>query len=439
MIRSWTGYERQMNNDLLNTELLEIEILGSFFLDPSLVPEVAMSIQPSVFTQPWHRNLIKMIQELHRQGKELSFTTFATVFGKHLERVGGFDYLTKLTHSAVTAGRIENNVRELIEADARRKAMALVEEYKDKFSDFSAGSFESILDEFEQRSLDIRPKALQQDTRMDDIIDWYEELVLKTQDPGRALGIMTGWDAIDRLTLGFQRTNLIVVGARTSIGKSAFANEIELRVTKRGFKVASFSLEMSKGQKYNRALSNLSGISMQAIRSGNLTSGHLEMISRHMDLVRRIHIDDSRGVTADYICSEMRRLKRQEGLDLVIVDYLQEVLEEAAANDNSGSGLHRVCQKLRKAAKDCDCVMVGLSQVKQEVDTRQNKRPFISDLSGSAAISAVADDIIMLYRDEYYNQDTPDPGIMEVNLAKQRNGPTGMVKLNFKKETQQIA
>lgn len=210
-------------------------------------------------------------------------------------------------------------------------------------------------------------------------------------------------------------------------------------MTKRGFKVASFSLEMSKEQKYNRALSNLSGISMQAIRSGNLTPGHLDMISQHMDLVRRIHIDDSRSVTADYICSEMRRLKRQDGLDLVIVDYLQEVLEEAATNDNSGSGLHRVCQKLRKAAKDCDCVMIGLSQVKQEVDIRQNKRPFISDLSGSAAIGAVADDIILLYRDEYYNLDTPDPGVMEVNLAKQRNGPTGLVKLGFKKETQQIA
>lgn len=96
-----------MNSDLLNTELLEIEILGAFFLDPSLVSEIAVTIQPGVFTQPWHRNLMKMIQELHRQGRELSFTTFATVFGKHLEKVGGLDYLTKLTQAAVTAGRIE--------------------------------------------------------------------------------------------------------------------------------------------------------------------------------------------------------------------------------------------------------------------------------------------------------------------------------------------
>ncbi|MEY8748589.1 replicative DNA helicase [Bacillales bacterium AN1005] len=428
-----------MNNDLLNTESLETEILGAFFLDPSLVSQVAVTIQPAIFTQPWHRNLMKMIQELHRQSMELSFTTITTVFEKHLAKVGGISYLTQITRAAITAAKIEQNVRQLIEADARRKAMALVEEYKDKFADISAGSFEGILDEFEQKALDIRPKALQEDTRMDDIINWYEDLVLKVKDPNRALGIMTGWDALDRLTLGFQRTNLIVVGARTSIGKSAFANEIEIRSAKRGFKVASFSLEMSKEQKYNRAISNLSGVTLQAIRSGNITDGHLEKISKNMDLVRRIHIDDNRGVTADYICSEMRRLKRQEGLDVVIVDYLQEVLEDAMANDNSGSALHRVCQKLRKAAKDCDCSLIGLSQVKQEVDLRQNKRPFISDLSGSAAISAVADDIIMLYRDEYYNPDTPDPGIMEINLAKQRNGPTGMVKLRFDKETQRIA
>lgn len=428
-----------MNSDLLNTELLEIEILGAFFLDPSLVSEIAVTIPPAVFTQPWHRNLLKMIQELHRQGKELSFTTVATVFEKHLDRVGGFDYLTKITQAAISAAKIEQNVRQLIESDARRKAMDLVEEYKEKFADLSAGSFEGILDAFEQQALDIRPKALQQDTRMDDIIGWYEDLVLKVKDPNRAIGIMTGWNALDRLTLGFQRTNLIIVGARTSIGKSAFANEIELRATNRGFKVASFSLEMSKEQKYNRAISNLSGVTLQAIRAGQLAESDLESISTHMDLVRKIYIDDARGVTADYICSEMRRLKRQEGLDLVVVDYLQEVLEEAAANDNSGSALHRVCQKLRKAAKDCDCVLIGLSQVKQDVDTRQNKRPFISDLSGSAALAAVADDIILLYRDEYYNADTPDPGIMEVNLAKQRNGPTGMVKLKFDKGTQRIA
>ncbi|CAH1215958.1 replicative DNA helicase [Paenibacillus sp. JJ-223] len=428
-----------MNNDLLNTESLETEILGAFFLDPSLVSQVAVTIQPSIFTQPSHRNLMKMIQELHRQGKELSVTTITTVFEKHIAKAGGVSYLVQIREAAVTAANIEQNVRQLIEADARRKAMALVEEYKDKFADISAGSFEGILDEFEQKALDIRPKALQEDTRMDDIISWYEDLVLKVKDPNRALGIMTGWDALDRLTLGFQRTNLIVVGARTSIGKSAFANEVELRAAMRGFKVASFSLEMSKEQKYNRAISNLSGVTLQALRSGNLTEGHLEKISKNMDLVRRIHMDDSRGVTADYICSEMRRLKRQEGLDVVVVDYLQEVLEDAMANDNSGSALHRVCQKLRKAAKDCDCALIGLSQVKQEVDLRQNKRPFISDLSGSAAIAAVADDIIMLYRDEYYHPDTPDPGIMEVNLAKQRNGPTGMVKLRFNKETQRIA
>ncbi|URJ47409.3 DnaB-like helicase C-terminal domain-containing protein [Paenibacillus polymyxa] len=428
-----------MNRGLLNTELLEVEILGSFFLDPTLVGEVAVTLEPGLFTHPWHRNLLKMIQELHRMGQELSMTRLVTVFEKHMEKVGGVSYLSELTRSAFSISTLEQNIRQLIETDARRKALDLVGEYREKFMDMSAGGFEELLDQFEQRSLDIRPKALREDTTVDDIIQWYEDLVLKTQDPARALGIMTGWSALDRLTLGFQRTNLIVIGARTSMGKSAVANEIKMRATQRGHKVADFSLEMSKAQIYNRMIANLCSIPLQAIRSGHLKPEQIERISTQMEFLRKIHIDDSRGVTAEYICSEMRRLKRQEGLDLVIVDYLQEVVEPAERNDNSGSGLHRVCQKLRKAAKDCDCALIGLSQVKQDVESRQNKRPFVSDLSGSAAISAVADDILLLYRDEYYNPDTPDPGILEINLAKQRNGPTGVVKLKYEKETQQIA
>ncbi|WP_019420158.1 replicative DNA helicase [Paenibacillus sp. OSY-SE] len=428
-----------MRSDLLNTELLEAEILGAFFLDPSLVGEVAVTIQPEVFAQPQHRNLLKMIQELNKRQQELSLTTLATVFEKHIGKVGGVSYLSRLISSTATTAKLEDNVRQLIESDARRKAMALTKEYHAKFADPAAGGFEEILDEFEQRTLDIRPKALKADTTVDDIIGWYEDLVLKAQDPTRALGIMTGWEALDRMTLGFQRTNLIIVGARTSMGKSAVANEIKMRATRRGHKVADFSLEMSKEQIYNRMIANMCNIPLQALRSGNLTPQQLERISSQMDLLRKIHIDDSRGVTAEYICSEMRRLKRQDGLDLVVVDYLQEVVEPAERNDNSGSGLHRVCQKLRKAAKDCDCALIGLSQVKQSVEERQNKRPLISDLSGSAAISAVADDIILLYRDEYYNPDTSDRGVLEVNLAKQRNGPTGLVKMQFHKDYQQIA
>jgi replicative DNA helicase len=122
----------------------------------------------------------------------------------------------------------------------------------------------------------------------------------------------------------------------------------------------------------------------------------------------------------------------------VIIDYLQEIKEPSERNDNTGSALHRVCQKIRQAAKDCDCAVIGLSQVKREVEQRANKRPMTSDLSGSAAIEAVADTIILLYRDEYYNPDTSDRGVIEVNVAKQRNGPTGLIKMRYDKDYQRI-
>lgn len=364
--------------------------------------------------------------------------SIAALFPNDLERIGGLAYLTQLARSIPSVNAMEYYMQQLIEADARIRWNQTIEEYREKVLDPSAASFEELLDEFEQKALDIRPKKTRKNTAVDDLIGWYEDLVLKTQDPSRAFGLMTDYGELDRMTLGFQRADFFVVGARTSMGKSAFANEVALRVSKSGAKVAMFSLEMIKGQLYNRMISNLTGLSMQVIRVGNLTEGHLEMVARAMDRIRLIHIDDERGVTAEYITSEMRRLKRQEGLDIVIIDYLQEIKEQAERNDNSGSGLHRVCQKLRQAAKDCDCHVLGLSQVKREVEQRANKRPMTSDLSGSAAIEAVADGIILLYRDEYYNPETTDRGIIEVNLAKQRNGPTGIIKLDYNKHTQRI-
>jgi replicative DNA helicase len=222
------------------------------------------------------------------------------------------------------------------------------------------------------------------------------------------------------------------------MGKSAFANELAANVSRNGYKVAMFSLEMNKGQIYNRFVSSMAKIPLQDLRTGKIPPEKRDDISTVMSQISQITIDDTRGVTADYIASEMRRLKRQEGLDFVVIDYLQEIVEAAEKNDNTGSPLHRVCQKIRIAAKECDCFVLGLSQLKQDIDTRQNKRPMISDLSGSAAIAAVADGIILLYRDEYYDPETKEPGVLEVNLAKQRNGPTGLVKLNFDKTHQTI-
>jgi len=426
---------------LFQTEALEASILGAIFEDQTLAPEVLATVNEDMFRQSWHRNLLRMIQWLENNGHPINYTNLTTYFEKNIDKVGGLTYLTQLIGSAskVDVTQIHDNMQLLIERDARKKLSALIQETDELINDPSAGRFGEILDTFEQKALAIRPKAKGGTKSSDRIQKWFEELLLKKQDPKRAFGILTGWEPFDRMTLGLQRTNLIVVGARTSMGKSAFANEIKGRASSAGYKVADFSLEMTMEQIYNRMAASSCGISLQAIRTGNLTDYQISLIAEKLDDFAKIPIDDTRSVNTEYITSEMRRMKRHDGLDIVIVDYLQEINETAEQNDNAGSALHRVCQKLRAAAYDCDCAVVGLSQVKQEVDIRNNKRPFISDLSGSAAIAAVADDIILLYRDEYYNPDTEDRGILEVNIAKQRNGPTGVVKLKYDKDYQRIS
>ena len=422
---------------MIHTESLEAEILGSCFLDPSITPEVVSTTTADMYRQPRHRNLYKMLGWLDKNGHEVSVTNIATYFPKYIDRIGGITYLTQIVGSVVSVHKIHANMKLLAEMHSRQKLSQLIKQTHELINDPSAGAFEEILDTFEQRALEIRPKASGKKSN-DRLREWFEDLLRKRANPNLAFGILTGWQSLDRMTLGFQRSNLIVVGARTSMGKTAFANEIKTRASKRGFKVADFSLEMTAEQLYNRMAASMCGIPLQAIRTGNLTDFQIEKISERLDDFAKIPIDDTRAVTTEYITSEMRRMKRQDGLDLVVVDYLQEINESAEQHDNGGSALHRVCQKLRAAAKDCDCAVIGLSQVKQDVDSRKNKRPFVSDLSGSSAISAVADDIILLYRDEYYNPDTPDKGILEVNIAKQRNGPVGVVKLKYNKDYQTI-
>lgn len=423
---------------MLNTEILETEILGTIFQDPSLADEILSTVPMDMFRVPRHRNIFRMMERIRQKGEDVTFLTIAQNFAKDIDKVGGIGYLQEMTSSVASLHTINESIKKLFEFDARIKWSMLLEEYKEKASDPMAGAFEEVLDEFEQKALEIRPKNLSRPTTTDSLIDWYEELILKKNDPKRAFGMILGWDEIDRMTLGLQRADFSIVGAATSIGKSAFANEVKLRVSERGYKVADFSLEMNKDQLYNRMVSRLTGISMQALRVGNVTDGQLEKIAWAMERIRKMGIDDTRGITVEYITSEMRRMKRNEGLDLVIIDYVQEIEEPSQNTDNGGSALKRICQKLRKAAKDCDCHVMGLSQLKQDINSRQNKRPTLGDFAGSKSITDVADLAFLLYRDEYYDPDTDDKGIMEVNLAKQRNGPTGMVKMPFDKSTQRI-
>jgi replicative DNA helicase len=423
---------------MFDNNTLESQVLGTLLIDSTLVQDTLININVDMFMSNIHKNIFVMLQKLQARNLEPTLNNIAIHFESSLHKVGGIGYLSEMMGSVPSVHQFDYILDKFIEFDARRKFNQLLESYKAIVNDPAAADFEEVLNEFEQKALAIRPKSLEKESKIDGLVQWYEELELKMADPNRAFGMMTGYSQLDKLTLGFQRSDFFALGARTSMGKSAFANELAANISKKGLKVAMFSLEMNKAQIYNRFVASMAKISLQDLRIGKVPQEKREDIGMAMSIISNIAINDTRGITADFIASEMRRLKRQEGLDFVIIDYLQEIVEPSEQNDNGGSALHRVCQKLRIAAKECDCFILGLSQLKQDIDHRQNKRPIISDLVGSAAIGAVADGIIFLYRDEYYNPDTSEPGILEVNVAKQRNGPTGLVKLRYDKVFQTI-
>lgn len=271
-----------------------------------------------------------------------------------------------------------------------------------------------------------------------DIDDYFEDMMEIIADPTKAYGLMTGIDEIDRITTGFQRQDFSVVGARTSMGKSAYMIELVLRLNKNGYKVAVFSLEMSKKQIYHRMASNMMQTNLEKYRTGQAHPSVYENMKVRKEELKSIYISDLRGIDCEFISDTIRRLKRTQGVDIVIVDYIQDVKERGETNDNQGSSIGRICRKLRKIAQEFDCHVMGLSQVTRAAEASNDKRPGNADLAGSTGIETSADVIMLLYREDYYKPDTPNKNLLEVNFTKQRNGKVGKVELKYDKETQRI-
>ncbi|SIS88850.1 replicative DNA helicase [Alicyclobacillus vulcanalis] len=259
----------------------------------------------------------------------------------------------------------------------------------------------------------------------------YYEWLLKIDEGGVEHGILTGWTSLDILTLGWKRKDLIVVGGRTSVGKSAFSIEVALRAARQGYKVLIFSLEMSEEQVRMRMAANLARVPLHLIVTGKVKKDDLDRMNNLGPFIAKIGVCDKRGMTAEEIAAEMRRYKRKYGLDLVIVDYIQEIDEKPLKQDTAGAALARVTRKLRKAAQVCDCAVMTLSQLRREAE---GKAPTLADLFGSSGIETGADMIILLHRE----RDEENKNALQVHVAKHRNGPTGKIEMHYDPERQTI-
>lgn len=254
---------------------------------------------------------------------------------------------------------------------------------------------------------------------------------------GEVTGIPTGFTELDKMTAGFQRNDLIIVAARPSVGKTAFSLNIAQNVaTKTDENVAIFSLEMGSDQLVMRMLCAEGNIDAQRLRTGSLTSDDWAKLTMAMGSLSNagIYIDDTPGIKVNEIRAKCRRLKQEQGLGMVLIDYLQLIQGSGKSGENRQQEVSEISRTLKGIARELQVPVIALSQLSRGVESRQDKRPMMSDIRESGSIEQDADIVAFLYREDYYDRETENKNTIEIIIAKQRNGPVGSVELAFVKE-----
>ncbi len=424
-------------SDRIPPQNIEAEeaILGGILLDPEAISRVAELLQPESFVIKSHQIIYRATLTLHFQGKPTDLMTVTTWLADQnlLEQVGGQLKLTQLVDRTVSAVNIDQYGLLVLDKKIRRSlitgAYNIIELAYDTSQDL-----ETVLDKSEQQIFNISQVRPQQDLVSigETLIDTFQEI--EDRNEGISLpGIPCGFYDLDAMTGGFQRSDLIIIAGRPSMGKTSFAVGLGHNIAK-GHKlpIAIFSLEMSKGQLVQRLLSSEAKIESNRIRSGRISQSEWEPLTMAISSLAElpIFIDDTPNITVTEMRSKTRRLQAENGgaLGLVLIDYLQ-LME--GGSDNRVQELSRITRSLKGLARELSVPVIALSQLSRSVESRTNKRPMLSDLRESGSIEQDADLVMMIYRDDYYNPDTPDRGITEIIIAKHRNGPTGTIKLLF--------
>ena len=417
----------------------EQAVLGAMMLDHNAVIAAMEKLTPNDFYREVHRIIFEAMEHLHHDNKEIDVITLPEELRrmKKMDDVGGIEYILSLPNLVATAVNIEYHANIVAEKALARNLITTC-------TDLTAAAYdgekepEDLLDDAERRILqlsenknrgDFSPVGAVVEETLDKITKLYENKAGLT-------GLPTGFRDLDRMTSGLQPSDLILVAARPSMGKTAFTLNIAQNVGVRQHKtVAFFSLEMSQEQLVQRILCQISHIDSQKLRTGQLNSD--EEWTRLTDACDKlyqapIYIDDTPGISVAEMRSKARRLKSEHGLDLIVVDYLQ--LMQGRNAESRQQEISEISRSLKALARELKVPLIALSQLSRSVESRQDKRPMLSDLRESGALEQDADIVSFLYREDYYDKETENQHITEVILAKHRNGPVGSIKLYFKGE-----
>lgn len=428
----------QSFSDRLPPQNIEAEeaILGGILLDPEAISRVSDRLIPEAFYISAHKDIYQAALRLHNQGKPTDLLSLIAWLSDHdlLKSIGGKSKLAQLVDRTVSAVNIDALAALVMDKYLRRKLIQSGNEIV-QLGYETQTELATVLDQAEQKVFSITQERPQRGliAISDTLVDTFQEL--ESREQGQALpGLLSDFYDLDGLTGGFQRSDLIIVAGRPAMGKTALCLNIAHNIAARyKLPVAIFSLEMSKEQLVQRLLASEAAIESHRMRAGRISQNEWEHLSRAISTLSElpIFIDDTANMTVMEMRSQARRLQAEHNkeLALILIDYLQ--LMQGGDTDNRVQELSRITRSLKGLARELKVPVIALSQLSRGVEARTNKRPLLSDLRESGSLEQDSDLVLMIYRDDYYNSDSPDRGIAEVIAAKHRNGPTGTVKLLF--------
>lgn len=418
----------------------EQAVLGAIMIDADRLISASERLLPQDFYRASHQRIFEAMLVLSDRGEAIDLVTVTAELSTLgiLDEIGGLPYLAELAEGVPTAANINYYVNVVDQKSTLRRLIRTASEIvTDGYE--RQNEVDVLLNEAERKILEVsQGKGSASFIPISDVLtSAYATIDKLHKQSGETTGIPTGFQDLDKMTAGFQRNDLIIVAARPSVGKTAFALNISQNVATRADEnVAIFSLEMGAEQLVMRMLCAEGNVDAQRLRTGQLEEEDWGKLSLAMSNLSQagIYIDDTPGIRVNDIRAKCRRLKQEHGLGMIMIDYLQLIQGNGRSSDNRQQEVSEISRSLKSLARELEVPVIALSQLSRGVESRQDKRPMMSDIRESGAIEQDADIVAFLYRDDYYNKETEDANTIEIIIAKQRNGPTGTVKLAFRKE-----
>lgn len=415
----------------------EKNVLSSIFMHNDSICEVMDLIRAEDFYSTKNRFIYKNLLEMYDKRLPIDIVTFSDKMGEKLKEIGGISYLSEIIGSSFTAANIKSYGQIVKEKSNYRELIKIFQNSMEKLNK-GEDSTEEVISYAQNSLMTVDSPETKDSGEMLPIMDKYmDTLQFRYEKGGDVQGIKTGYNSLDKLIGGLQREDLIILAARPSMGKTSTALNIILNsVLKEKVKLAFFNLEMGPMQIMDRVLSIHTGIAMDKIKKADLTENQWCRITKAASTFANSDMKIYNNVCKlSVIKSECRKLKIKEGLDVIVIDHLQ-LIEGVKNAENRNMEISRITRELKLMAKELDAAVLLLSQLSRAPEARSDHRPMLSDLRESGSIEQDADIVMLLYRDDYYNKDCENKGVIECIVAKNRNGEVGTVRFKWIPEVQ---